>query len=158
MKTLQEQVRTMRRDWPQFQPTLGLGPASVAWFGNLTGLDRPFHVSVEYGLPLQGRRDLCRIMPVVRVLRPSLVPNFDAAEDAPLPHVYFEGPDIRLSPLCLFDPMAKQWNGSMLISRTTIGWAARWLASYEFWEATGRWVGGGRHDGPGEVKGAEYAA
>lgn len=158
MKTLQEQVRTMRRDWPQFSPSLGLGPASVVWFGDLRGLDRRFHISVEYGLPHKGRPDLYRFMPVVRVLRPSLVANFEAADEAPLPHMYFEGPDIRLSPLCLFDPKANQWDGSMLISRTTIGWAARWLASYEFWEATGRWVGGGRHDEPDQPKDAQNAA
>ncbi|MBP8931241.1 MAG: hypothetical protein KBG46_08165 [Paracoccus sp.] len=41
--------------------------------------------------------------------------------------------------------MAKEWNPSMSIAKTTVPWAARWLACYELWEATGRWHGGGRH-------------
>jgi hypothetical protein len=116
------------------------------WFGDLRGLERTFHISIEYALPITGQSHMYRLMPLVRVLRPSLIPNWDAQEEAPLPHVYFEMPDIRLSPLCLFDPMAHEWDGSQLISRTTIGWTVRWLAAYEFWEATGRWIGGGRHD------------
>jgi hypothetical protein len=74
-----------------------------------------------------------------------LVLNFDADDEAPLPHVYFEAPDYRLSPLCLFDPMANEWNPSMSIAKTTVPWAVRWLACYELWEATGWWHGGGRH-------------
>ena len=145
-KSLQTQVKTMMRDWPQFQRLPDLRPKSVLWCGPLVGLERPFLISIEYGDPVPSRRDRHRTMPVVRVLKPSLVPNPDAKEEAPLPHVYFEKPDIRLSPLCLFDPKAKQWDPSMLISRTTVGWAARWLAAYEFWEATGLWTAGGRHD------------
>ena len=112
MKALREQVRTMQRDWPQFSPSTGSGPASVVWFDDLRGLDRHFHISVEYGLPMKGRPELCRFMPVVRVLRPSLVPNFEAADETPLPHMYFEGPNFRFSPLCLFDPKANQWERS----------------------------------------------
>ena len=152
------QVQAMEMDWPQFRPSLGLGAKSVVWFGDLKGLERPFHVSVEYGAPIPGRIDRFRLMPVVRVLRPALVLNWDAQEEAPLPHVYFEGPDIRLSPLCLFDPKAGEWNASMLISNTTVGWAARWLAAYEFWETTGRWIGGGRHDEEDEEKETHNAA
>lgn len=157
MKSLQAQIHAMARDWPQFQVTSGLGPRTVVWFGNLKGLDRQFHVSVEHGQPQPRRKDMCRLMPVVRVLRPSLVPNWEAEEEAPLPHVYFEPPDFRLSPLCLFDPKAGEWNHSMLISRTTIGWTVRWLAAYEFWEMTGRWIGGGRHD-DGNEKGEAHAS
>ena len=145
-KPLQMQIRAMMRDWPQFGFWPILMPKSVRWLGPLVGLERPFLISIEYGDPVPGCRSRHRVMPVVRVHEPSLVPNPNAKEEAPLPHVYFEKPDIRLSPLCLFDPAAKQWNPSMLISRTTVGWAARWLAAYEFWEATGLWTAGGRHD------------
>lgn len=147
-KTLQAQIKTMMRDWPQFQHFPNLRSKSVLWLGPLVGLERPFLISIEYGDPVPGCRSRHREMPVVRVLKPCLVPNPDAQDEAPLPHVYFEKPDIRLSPLCLFDPEAEQWNPSMLISRTTVGWAARWLAAYEFWEATGLWTAGGRHDEP----------
>lgn len=158
MKSLLAQVNAMQRDWPHFQASRGLGPQSVIWFGDLKGLERQFHVSIEYGLPMTGRHDQYRRMPVVRVLRPSLVPNWDAEEDSPLPHVYFELPDIGLSPLCLFDPKAKEWDQTMLISRTTVGWTVRWLAAYEFWEMTGRWIGGGRHDDDEIEKGEDHAA
>src|SRR4029079_18395204 len=83
--------------------------------------------------------------PLVRILSPRLVPRFDAAEEAPLPHVYFEEHDITLSPLCLFDPEAGEWSHDDLIAHTTIPWAADWLACYEGWLATDRWLGGGRH-------------
>ena len=158
MKSLGALVNGMQRDWPQFEVSPGLGPRSVIWFGDLKGLERQFHVSIEYGLPIAGRHDQYRRMPLVRVLRPTLIPNWDAAEEAPLPHVYFELPDIRLSPLCLFDPKQSEWNSSMLISRTTVGWTVRWLAAYEFWEMTGRWIGGGRHDEDGAAKGETRAA
>lgn len=46
----------------------------------------------------------------------------------------------------------------MLISRTTVGWTIRWLAAYEFWEMTGRWIGGGRHEVTGVEKEPENAA
>lgn len=118
----------MRREWPQFGITAGTSPMSVMWFGPLVGMELSFTLSVQYGLPLGGRSDLFRLIPLVRVLSPSLVLNFDAEQEAPLPHVYFEGPDYRLSPLCLFDPAAGQWNASMSIARTTIPWAARWLS------------------------------
>lgn len=145
LKSLMSQVQDMAHVWPQFEVALGLGPSSVVWFGPLKGLERPFTLSIEYGLPVSGLVQRHRLFPVVRVLRPSLVLNFDADDEAPLPHVYFEGPNYRLSPLCLFDPMANEWNPSMSIAKTTVPWAARWLACYELWEATARWHGGGRH-------------
>ncbi len=151
IKSLLAQVNDMARLWPQFEPTRGMGPSSVVWFGNLKGLERSFLITIEYGPPVKGQTQRYRYLPVVRVLRPSLVLNFDAVEEAPLPHVYFEGPDYRLSPLCLFDPMAGEWDPSMSIAKTTILWAARWLACYELWEATGNWHGGGRHE-ESEVK------
>ena len=148
----------MAQHWPQFRPALGLAPQSVIWFGDIKGLERTFHVCIEYGVPLPGRQDLYRVMPLVRVLRPCLIPNWDARDEAPLPHVYFQPPDIRLSPLCLFDPKAREWDSSMFISRTTVGWAVRWLAAYEIWEATGLWIGGGRHADEGTEKGVDHAA
>ena len=150
-KSLMAQAQAMFRRWPQFVPTLGTGPHSVVWFGDLKGLERTFRLSVQYGLPRPDTTDRYRVMPLVRVLRPSVVMNWEAEEEAPLPHVYFEGPDYRLSPLCLFDPEAGEWTANMLIANTTIPWASRWLACYELWEATGRWVGGGRHEQRVEV-------
>lgn len=154
VRPLRLQVEDMTRNWPQLEPARGYGPMSVVWFGPLKGLERSFMLSVEYGLPMLGLDHRYRYFPLVRVLRPSLMMNLNAAEEAPLPHVYFEGPDYRLSPLCLFDPSAGEWDASMSIAKTTIPWAARWLACYEIWEATGRWHGGGRHQQQGESKDA----
>ena len=145
-RSLIAQVEAMSRRWPGFEPTIGIEPETVIWFGDLKGLERIFRLSIEFGVPRSGSSIMCRLMPVVRVLSPSLVMNADAPEEAPLPHVYFEGPNYTLSPLCLFDPVAREWDRSMLIADTTVHWAVRWLAAYEIWEATGRWVGGGRHD------------
>lgn len=145
VKALEKQIASMAARWPQFEVVPGLGPQTAVWFGDLKGLERTFRLSIEYGMPMHGEDELHRMMPVVRVLNPSLVMNFDAEEEAPLPHVYFQKPDYRLSPLCLFDPEANEWDQSMLIADTTVPWAIRWLASYEMWEATGRWIGGGRH-------------
>lgn len=144
------QVQTMALRWPRFRPQPGRYPQTVVWCGLLAGLERAFSLSIEYGLPLAGSDQLCRMMPVVRVLHPRLVLNFAAEEGAPLPHVYFEGPDYPSSPLCLFDPRAGEWDRTMYIADTIVPWAAHWLAYYELWEAAGRWYGGGRHAGTGE--------
>lgn len=144
-RSLASQIDSMKRLWPMFDATRGLSPGSVVWFGQLKGLERSFFISVEYGVPMPEDQSLFRFFPVIRVLRPALKLNWNASEEAPLPHVYFERPDVRLSPLCLFDPGAGEWNPGMSIADTTLPWAARWLACYEIWEATGRWVGGGRH-------------
>ena len=142
---LQVQVNAMARQWPQFQVSRP-GDQLVIWSGDLQGLERSFHITIEYGIPKQDDQVMYRLMPVVRVQHPSLVLNPEAAEEAPLPHVYPDKENYCLSPLCLFDPAAGEWNHSMKIADTTVPWTVRWLACYEIWEATGRWVGGGRHD------------
>lgn len=154
LKSLGAQADAMRRTWPGFEPVVGLAPGSLIWFGDLTGVERRFHLTIEHGLPLPGDVQLCRAMPVVRVLRPRIVPNWQAAEEAPLPHVYFEWDDLANSPLCLFDPRKGEWHHGMLIAETTIPWARRWLYNYELWEATGRWHGGGAHPDLEEPKDA----
>jgi hypothetical protein len=135
----------MRRHWPGF----ALAEESLdraVWFGSLAGLERSYRLMIEYGLPTRAAEyEMCRRLPLVRVLSPALEPRFDAAEEAPLPHVYFTDPDLTLSPLCLFDVEAGEWSHDDLIAVTTVPWAADWLACYEGWLATGRWYGGGRH-------------
>lgn len=145
MKTIREQVRAMQQHWPGF----GLGEETLdkaVWFGSLVGLERAYRVMIEYGLPTRAAPDeMFRRFPLVRVLSPELELRFDGPEEAPLPHVYFRGPDFTLSPLCLFDIEADEWSHDDLIALTTVPWAADWLACYEGWLATGRWLGGGRH-------------
>jgi len=142
----------MHAQWPLFKLSHGIAPKTVIWTGQLYGLERPFKVTIEYGEFIRGDRLLCRMMPVVRVIEPALILNHCAAEEAPLPHVYFEPPHLERSPLCLFDPRLKEWDRTKYIANTTLPWAGRWLACYEFWEATGRWVGGGRHPGASSLQ------
>jgi hypothetical protein len=134
----------MRHRWPDFEVAEEI-PDKAVWFGPLVGIERPYRVMVEYGLPLSNSSERFRKFPLVRVLSPQLVPRFDVAEESPLPHVYFDEHDITLSPLCLFDPEAGEWSHHDLIAHTTIPWAADWLACYEGWLASGHWHGGGRH-------------
>lgn len=154
MKSIAEQVRAMARHWPEFE-VASQDADSVIWFGWLVGIERRYRISIEYGLPLDPGNDVMwRRFPLVRVMSPALEPRFDAPEEAPLPHVYFEDNDLTLSPLCLFDPEKNEWTRNDLVALTTVPWAADWLACYEGWLATGRWFGGGRHAERGADKGA----
>ena len=63
-------------------------------------------------------------------------------EEGQLPHVY---PPLDDPTLCLFDPVAGEWDASMQISQTIVLWALDWIACYELWLMTGKWTGGGRH-------------
>lgn len=113
MKLIDAQVRAMRRCWPQFDVYVP-EPDRALWFGPLCGIERTYRLMIEYGLPGSGvevetkNQDLFRQFPAVRVLSPLLEPRFDALEEAPLPHVYFDNVDLTLSPLCLFDPAAAE--------------------------------------------------
>lgn len=154
MKSIADQVRAMTRHWPEFE-IVTQSADTVIWFGWLSGIERRYRVSIEYGLPRgPGPAEMFRRFPLVRVMSPALEPQFDAIEEAPLPHVFFDDQDLTLSPLCLFDPDANEWSRNDLIATTTVPWAADWLACYEGWLATGRWFGGGRHAAPAEKLGA----
>jgi hypothetical protein len=142
---MQQQVDAMQRRWPQFDVVYA-NPLAAMWCGSLVGIERTYRVSVEFGMPTnEVDAPLTTKFPVVRVLSPQLILRPNALEEAPLPHVYFEYPDLTLSPLCLFDPAMSEWSHNDLIAKTTIPWAADWLACYEGWLATGKWFGGGRH-------------
>ena len=150
MRSIADQMRAMKKHWPDFEVARQTDD-TVIWFGWLVGIECRYRVSIEYGLPRAVEDDeMWRRFPLVRVMSPRLEPNFDAADEAPLPHVYFDRNDLTLSPLCLFDPDAGQWTLSDLIALTTVPWAADWLACYEGWRATWRWFGGGRHAAPKE--------
>lgn len=145
----------MQRHWPEFDMA-SRTQVAVTWFGWLAGIERRYRIMVEYDLPPRSvSNEVAQRFPLVRVMSPALEPNFDAKEEAPLPHVYFDDLDLTLSPLCLFDPDKDEWTHNDLIALTTVPWAADWLACYEGWLATGRWFGGGRHVRRGERKDAE---
>ncbi|OIQ93609.1 hypothetical protein GALL_244570 [mine drainage metagenome] len=144
-KSIGAQIHVMRLRWPGFEPQERTAD-KVVWVGDLVGIERRYRVMVQFGLPRNPPDDpMFRRFPLVTVVSPGLEPQWDALEEAPLPHVYFYRPCIALSPLCLFDPEAGEWDHSNLIALTTIPWTADWLACYEAWLATGRWRAGGRH-------------
>ncbi|WP_354343541.1 hypothetical protein [Phyllobacterium ifriqiyense] len=143
-----QQIMAMRRRWPQFD-LASKTDASAMWFGWLVGIERAYRVSLEFAMPsMSDNAPMATRFPVVRVLSPRLVVQTNAIEEAPLPHVYFDHPDITLSALCLFDPEKGEWSHNDLVAYTSVPWAADWLACYEGWLATGRWFGGGRHAAP----------
>lgn len=73
----------------------------------------------------------------VFVLSPEQLPK--AKGKVLLPHVY-STPKQRL---CLYYPLWREWDSSMLYVHTLIPWASEWLYHYEIWVATGTWNGGG---------------
>lgn len=144
MKTIDQQITLMWLHWSGF--VLEHRTANWAlWRGPLAGIEKTYEIEIGYGLPLPGLQRGDRRFPTVRVLWPELKPNFDAEEEAPLPHVFFDMTYLPLSPLCLFDPAQSEWSHDDFLAFTTIPWAADWLACYEGWRVTGRWEGGGRH-------------
>jgi hypothetical protein len=144
-KSMRQQIAAMRARWPAFD-LAGLTGGRATWFGLLVGMARPYRVMIEYGPPTRDQSlPLLARIPLVRVLSPRLEPQWNAAEEAPLPHVFFDPSDLTLSPLCLFDPDKNEWSPADLISRTTLPWTVDWLVCYEGWLATGLWHGGGRH-------------
>ena len=145
MKTIEQQISLMALHWPGFDIS-HRGAASVRWHGRLIGLQQAYDVTIFFALPILGV-PLREQFPYVRVLEPRLVPNPLAPEEAPLPHVYPDKDDLPNSILCLFDPDRNEWSHDDFIALTTVKWTADWLACYEGWRATGRWHGGGRHQG-----------
>lgn len=146
LKSIGQQAHVMHRLWPQLQIVKQTADFA-AWEGPLVGIERAHIVQIAFGMPGEGDSPTFRRFPVVRVLSPALVPNWDAPEEAPLPHVFFDYDDLPMSPLCLFDLEKDEWSHRDFLARTTVPWTADWLACYEGWQATGHWYGGGRHAG-----------
>lgn len=73
--------------------------------------------------------------PRVVVLSPELGP----IDGCRLPHTY-DG-----KRLCLY--WRGEWNRDDFLVDTVIPWASEWLANYETWAFTGKWLGGGTHEG-----------
>lgn len=146
MRTVRQQIAAMRRHWPRFELASETA-TSAMWFGSLVGIERPYRILLEFSLP-KPKQTVATAFPIVRVLSPQLVIQPNALEEAPLPHVYFDHPDITMSALCLFDPENDEWSFGDLLAKTTVPWSAEWLACYEGWLVTGRWSGGGRHGTP----------
>jgi hypothetical protein len=83
-------------------------------------------------------------VPRVQIIDPPLKFENSCPNSQPLPHLYYDTANPALSCLCLDDPMQPGWKDGASIAETIVPWTIDWLVCYEFWQATGRWVGGGR--------------
>ena len=61
-----------------------------------------------------------------------------------VPHMFSVDAKQKRIQLCLDH---HEWEGSDPIAATMLPWAIEWLAYFEIWRATGKWTGGGIHDG-----------
>ena len=125
--TLLQQKAKMHKNFPEFLATWKKGV--IIW----RGLIRPTVLSDEYDIQINYRLGSA---PKVKVLSPKLQrgPNNEQ-----IPHIY------NCGSLCLYLPRTSEWTPSMPIAETIIPWAYEWLHFYEFWQATGKWSGGGEH-------------
>ncbi len=123
--TLAKQLYSMKEKYPQFAPSRKR--AQVCWVGPL----RPSALSRDYTVEIVLKEG---ISPRVRVLEPLLKQRSDGE---PIPHVY------PGNHLCLHLP--GEWQPRMFISDSIVPWTLLWLLFYEYWRATGEWIGGGVH-------------
>lgn len=103
------------------------------WLGEL----KPTPLSMSYNIRVVCQREHSRYHVSVYVDTPLR----KAKGCSKLEHVY----DQKEQRLCLYYPLAKEWNDTMSISRTIIPWTSEWLYFYEVWVITGKWLGGGLH-------------
>ncbi len=79
--------------------------------------------------------------PEAFVHSPALLRRPERPEE-PIPHVYPWKDGTEGHP-CLFRPWSNEWHAGKAISRTVVPWLLTWLANYEVWRMTGKWLGGG---------------
>jgi hypothetical protein len=123
---LAEQIAVMKRHFPGFQKEWHKN--IVQWVGEL----QPGELSQRYRIKIVHQ---LHRHPAVYVLKPELT----ADEDGWIPHTY---PGKRL---CLFHPQRREWSQQRYVATTIVPWTSLWLRHYEFWQATGEWLGGGEH-------------
>lgn len=124
-RTLAQQYGAMKRLHPQFAALWGAN--QITWTGSVrpSGMSDLYRIAISYRL---GG------VPTINVLSPELVKRPDQSS---FPHVYpGDHP-------CLYDPKLKEWTPADLIAETVLPWASEWLFFYEYWRATGEWLGGG---------------
>lgn len=136
-QTTMTQVRDMRAKWPEFS-VLHRNKQKMIWQGNIRPLQKIYTVGVVLRLapPGPGLPN-----PLVMALTPCLRGR-DPREA--IPHVYKNPWNPLLPFLCLFHPPTDRFDSRRhSAADTVIPWTIEWLACYEGWLATGKWVGGG---------------
>ena len=138
-QTTMTQVRGMRAKWPEFR-VKHRDKQRVVWEGEL----RPFHKTYTVGIILRVAPPGPGVPnPLVMVFNPLLHGRNEMPDEA-IPHVYGNPWDPLLPWLCLFHPPTDRFDPRRhRAADTVIPWTIEWLACYEGWLATGKWVGGG---------------
>jgi hypothetical protein len=125
-------------EWPSLSVVLGRGGLTAEGELQPTPISSVYRVSITYRL---GRN------PEAFVHAPALARRPERP-DEPVPHVDPWDGSPEGHP-CLFRPWGNEWHAGKAISRTVVPWFLTWLANYEVWHATGKWMGGGvSHGGP----------
>lgn len=125
------QLAAMRQLWPDFIGTKS-SDGSMYWRGPLRPKACIYIITVFWNPKYMS-------LPYVVIEEPLLSPRPEGTF-AEIPHLLFNEEEPTRSGLCLFDPDEHQWTPSDLIAETTIPWASEWLAYYELWHMTGRWL------------------
>lgn len=129
------QVKMMAQHWPGFQFFPSVTNDYLLWKGTLRPLQKTYTVGVLFKPAMIDR-------PYVYLIDPPLRPR-DSGTYKEIPHLIYNEGDPEFSGLCLFDPARKEWSDHMLIAKTTVPWASKWLYYYELWHYDGKWRGGG---------------
>lgn len=144
MMSLDQQVRRMRRDRPDFDLVANWGFVAQ-WDGWVRPLSQAYKLRVSYVLreSIAGVK-LIHHMPAIWLIEPRLQLYSPYAPGQLVPHIYPCFEQLDQSRLCVFDPATDEWTCDKAIADTIIPWAIDWLVCYEGWLATGEWTGGGR--------------
>ena len=136
-------MREVRFRYPQMRVVVG-GPSLIIWEGELAGFSRTYTVRIFWPRfapdpSLQLTYDTPRVFVLGGVLQ-------SRSPEEPVPHRYPDGAVGQR--ICCWDPQTDDWRWNKAIASTVIPYAEQWLASYEMWRLTGRWLSPGRHPLP----------
>lgn len=132
---LANQAGALKSYFPESKVNL-TGNNKLTWVHTVT----PTPLSDSYKLKMTYQRGS---IVNVYVIEPKQLQLAEGKER--LPHVYSH----EEQRLCLYYPQAKEkhrkWRPDMFFVKSIIPWAVEWLEFYEYWLATGEWLGGGIH-------------
>ncbi|HWH51152.1 MAG TPA: hypothetical protein VN651_06380 [Gemmatimonadaceae bacterium] len=131
----------MMRVWPLLDSRVEGGQLVVTGTVKPTPITRSYRVRVtlnDFGTPR------------VYVLSPILERRVQEP-DVPIPHTYEYATPGKEQP-CLYHPKSAEWLPSMPLALSIMPWLLSWLLDYEYWHATGEWIGGGVPHGSTKVR------
>ncbi len=139
--SIPRQVERMQDDWPHFL-VVEKARQFVCWEGPLRPHSQRHDVRISLFRERGSGRGNYRLIPEVIVLNPALRRRRDDPND-PIPHLYRNRRDSGHPMLCLYRPYTREWHAGCHVADRIVPWASEWLACYEIWLATGKWLGGG---------------